>query len=543
MKLGLGSNKGFTWFHEGSVWAKGYLFDARGTYYSDAKLTTYFARVDTQEALRDKLRGANGSFAVVIHSPQLKAAAVDRLRSIPLFYTVENSELYIADDAHRLLEHVRQKSIDELSRSEFLRTGYVLGANTLVPGIKQLQAGEVMVLQNSNVLTEFYYRHLRSSDLQLSEAEHFERLESISNNVFGRLISSAQGKTLLIPLSGGYDSRYIAALLKRLGYENVICYTYGRKDSFEVVTSKKVAEMLGYPWHFIEYTPQLWENYAKSSKVEAYHHYASNLSSLPHIQDFIALEHLQKHDLLPQNAIFVPGFCGDLLGGSYVPAELYDTVSREDLLIGGITKYIYERHFNLLNAVPAKLIPRMQAHITQTLMSTQIKTVDEFISFNEAWFTEHKVAKFIVNALRPYEFFGYSWRMPLWDSELFEYWYRVPNERRRESELYNRYLLNYVFAPLDIAFEKNHSGVVKGPKMFVKKRLPKPLFTALKNTYWRFRRKAPTRDINAFTHLADLYYDELRQRGKPVPVSDNVNQPLAAWFLASLSLESTKERS
>ncbi len=56
-------------------------------------------------------------------------------------------------------------------------------------------------------------------------------------------------------LSGGLDSRTVAAnAKKRLGANDVICVSYGRKGCREAEISKRVAEALGYEWIFIEST-------------------------------------------------------------------------------------------------------------------------------------------------------------------------------------------------------------------------------------------------------------------------------------------------
>jgi asparagine synthase (glutamine-hydrolysing) len=66
----------------------------------------------------------------------------------------------------------------------------------------------------------------------------------------------------VVPLSGGLDSRIIVAMLKRLGVEDVICFTYGKKGNREAEISRQVAEALGYRWYFVEYTKEkLYDGY------------------------------------------------------------------------------------------------------------------------------------------------------------------------------------------------------------------------------------------------------------------------------------------
>ncbi|WP_269848621.1 asparagine synthase-related protein [Methanosarcina horonobensis] len=52
--------------------------------------------------------------------------------------------------------------------------------------------------------------------------------------------------------------------------------------------------------------------------------------------------------------------------------------------------------------------------------------------------SNERQAKFIINSVRVYEFFGYEWRIPLWDAELMEFFLRVPIEHRINRNLYKK---------------------------------------------------------------------------------------------------------
>ena len=67
----------------------------------------------------------NGFFSVIIETERHIFAAVDRIRSIPLFYGYINCNFYISDDARYINEKVKDEKMDELSKTEFLLTGYV----------------------------------------------------------------------------------------------------------------------------------------------------------------------------------------------------------------------------------------------------------------------------------------------------------------------------------------------------------------------------------------------------------------------------------
>ena len=84
----------------------------------------------------------------------------------------------------------------------------------------------------------------------------------------------------------------LAVLLKEVGVNNVICFTYGSYNHPEVVKSKEVAEKLGFKWLFCEYTKEKWFREYNSDVMLDFLNYSSGSSIKPHIMDFIAVKEL-----------------------------------------------------------------------------------------------------------------------------------------------------------------------------------------------------------------------------------------------------------
>ena len=262
--------------------------------------------------------------------------------------------------------------------------------------------------------------------------------DDVLQNVFQRLISYAHGRTIVVPLSGGYDSRLIVLMLKRLGYEKVIAFSYGRPGNHEAEVSKQVAESLGVRWEFVEYSNELWREWYEAPEMKEYFNMAGNLASLPHIQDWPAVWVLQKEGRIPPNSIFVPGHSADLPAGSRsksVPDIYKGPVSRERL-IGAIIGY----HYSLFDWSKKKraLFPFFEKKILEVLGDLD-QYPDQSSAF-ESWDISERQPKFIVNSLRVYEFFGYEWWIPFWDKEFMDYWCRISPEKRLNQSLYVSYV-------------------------------------------------------------------------------------------------------
>jgi asparagine synthase (glutamine-hydrolysing) len=522
MQINIDNDSGMGWHVEDDVYIKGYFY-CGDKLLKESAAAKYFSDVESFSQFRDRVTNLNGSFAVVVIRGDELFAAVDRLRSIPLFYS-STEDFSISDTGREVYSCLSESKIDKRSREEFLLAGYSIGNSTLFEGISQLQAGQMLHFSKGVRHLSFYYDHQHRHYWSNREAKYFDDLDAIFDRVFERLVESCGGRPIAVPLSGGYDSRLIAAKLKMLDVKDVICFTYGREESFEVGISKRVAEKLGYEWHFVEYTSAKWRDCFEDSEFTEY---ASNLTSLPNVQDYIAIKQLTNRQILPNNAILVPGYCGDLLGGSYVPYELligkWKALKRE-----GLTRYILRKHFgvDLCAGVETGILNRIANDLGNADFTDN---VEQFVSGNEEFFTRHKVSKYVVNAVRSIEYFGYEWRMPFWDNELVEYFYRVPVSERLDDRVYDRYLLNNVFSNFGIEWKKPTENRFK--RNF-KAHCPKMFLGAAENTYqilvrsFSSKRKA---DFNAMSHFVRACATDIGMQ--QTHVDSGIVAVHAQWFI------------
>lgn len=385
-----------------------------------------------EKEIEDFLKQLNGQFAVIIETRDKIICVLDRLRSIPLFYSITKSGFILSDDAYYLKNKFNQNP-NEKNAAEFMIAGYVTGNETLFDEIKQMRGAEFLIYhkKKNDLENFFYFRFLHGDYYKLSENELYEILDQTFINVFSRLVETTvkQGKTAVVPLSGGLDSRIIVAMLKRLGVEDVICVSYGRKGNRESVISKKIAKTLGYKWIFVEQTAQKWYECYHSEKADCYRAWAANLSSLPHMQDFLAVQELKTQKKIPENSVFIPGHTGDVLSGSHIPESYIDIskIYNKETFIKDSLKI----HYNLWKWDFAnELEPVFREKIDKAAYGLEIHDNEtcanaiEFFDFNE------RQAKFIINAVRVYEFFGYEWRIPFWDLELINFFLKVPVKYR-----------------------------------------------------------------------------------------------------------------
>ncbi|HRR40788.1 MAG TPA: asparagine synthase-related protein [Syntrophales bacterium] len=463
--LNLSQNHGFQWFSQcfekTVILVKGYIFYCDVLYREQefAKLLFQHLQCPADQhpdaQLQQLLLNINGSFSIVVQATDWLWAAVDRVRSMPLFYGFNNDNvLILSDDALWLREQVGDAEPDSLRTKEFLLTGYVTGSCTLFPRVKQLQAGEYLLYirldEKQDFSTYRYYRWLHGDYSDATEEELCAEMDLMHRRVFERLLASTKGSTIVVPLSGGYDSRLIVTMLKRLGKEDVICFSYGRPGNWESEISKSVSEKLGYPWLFVPYDRSRWRNWFASQECKRYSLKSSGLNSVAHIQDFAAVWELTRSKKIPQTAVFVPGHTGDFIAGGHLPHEWKDLRSPDFQLILFALK---KKHYNLWSLEDQQFLDEFKAVVGSLFEDVPLDTVEDAASAYEYWEWQERQAKFIVNSVRVYEWWGFEWRLPLWDNDVMEYWRHIKLRHRIGKSLYDRYVRS-IFEEWHINFEK-----------------------------------------------------------------------------------------
>ena len=371
------------------------------------------------------------------------------MRSIPLFYAVSETEILLSDNSRWVADQAGGVSLDRFSAGEFLLTGYVTGRHTLSESVSQLRAGEAIAFSNRNeealVETRRYYEFKpRPGTAKSEELSH--KLDSVAENAIQRLIRFADGRPIVVPLSGGLDSRLIALTLKRLGYKAVITFTYGKPGNSESLISEKVAEALGFEWNFIPYSEKEWQKWYSSDRMRSYIDFAGHLTSEALIQDWPAIDRLINLGIIGKDSVVVPGHTGDFLSGAHLPHELTGPLR---LLQPDLWRVICRHHYHLttfhgaaekVGLTPETLRSELLKRFRTVLGIDSPQTESEPLELYNCWEWQERQAKFIINSVRAYEFFGLSWWLPWWDTEFLAFWEKIPLEFLKGRQLYRGYV-------------------------------------------------------------------------------------------------------
>lgn len=422
-----------------SVHVTGWAF-ADNMFLQGSSLSRYIGnKINSSHLFSDILHDLNGNFAVVVEETDGIHIGVDAVRSIPLFYRQDRDTLYVSDDI-RLIQRDND-TINPDSLIEFATAGYVTGPHTLFYEISGLQSGECVLwpATDESLQVQRYYKYICTYDEDSSVEDLCEMFDEVVVNAFKRIIETLEGRQVVVPLSGGLDSRLIASMLKRLGYDNVVCLSYGIPGNHESMQSQKAAEKLEFRWAQVPYSANMLKAMINSDEMPDYKTFAANHVSLPHIDDWPAVNMLCRHAEFNDDMVFMPGHTGDFICGSHLK-YVFNPATHEDPY--DFNEAMIKKHYSLWENLITKDHIRnvVEQRLDEALEKFPRNTHNDLASMYEYWEWQERQAKYIINSIRVYDFFGFSWRIPLWDRGIMDFWKRIPISLKMNSYLYRSYL-------------------------------------------------------------------------------------------------------
>lgn len=477
-EIRLSHHNGFAWYDNGTVFVKGFLFDASGCLLLGDELVGFFAACTTSELLLERLKKANGMFSVLIKKDHQLWVAVDRLRCFPIFYRKKDGVVRIGDDVDALFDEEESKACNPEARRMFAASGYTLGGETLVDDVCQIQAGEMMLFAENKREQQFYFQFAAPvRPLPYEQAK--QELQVLLQRVGKRLVQALNGRPVAVPLSGGLDSRLIVYLLHKNDYRNVVCFSYGKKEhNSEWQRSEQVAKHYGYPWVFVDYENVDVTNLLSDAHFLSYCRYASQYCSKFYFSEYFAARFLQENGLANADTVFVPGHSGDMIAGSHLRPHM-----RKYKSVNQIADDLVYTHFNLIETKGADR-RLFRKRLIRQLHEMRNEKMDSY-ALLESWDVRERQSKYIVNSCKLWEFMGNPYLLSLWDAELTDFFAALPFEYRICKKLYEDVLWE-LFEAEGVLFEEDKkmtlpSGKMADMKLWVKRHLPflrpqKPLF-------------------------------------------------------------------
>lgn len=384
--------------------------------------------------IRCLLKNIQGSYIINIFKDEiLKIIISDETSSID-FLLIDN------------LQNQKTKILSD-SKSELLCFGYCLNEKIIGSNAKRITPNSIAIKYSKNWKVKNFFNIFYSYNSVKFSSKTLHNILKFQLSEFLKKIGNRQ---VVVPLSGGYDSRLILVLLYELKVENVICYTYGSEKHEEVQISENVAKTLGYYWKFIKYDSFKISSFIKSDEYSKFifsHNYA-----IPHIQDFYAVKELMKDSMVENDAIFLPGHSADFVAGSHIPIlkknKIYTKLDLKFRILydHGINNYRKAFYFIFKNFLNTK--------------KRQFK-YDEFINEYEYWDYYNRQISYITKSCKVYQHFGFEYYMIFWNNSIANYFLSLRLTERTNRERYCNFVNNlskkYSIEPLPIKIKNKEN--------------------------------------------------------------------------------------
>ncbi len=204
----------------------------------------------------------NGMFAIAIWDTEKKELFVarDRLGVKPLYYSqTADGVLIFASEIRSILDSgLVARKLNREALNEYLMYQSVYAPETLVDGVKQLPAGEYMMVSGSRVSRKTYWRldeSTISEDVCSVENVRTRIRELMLKSVERRLVSDVR---LGAFLSGGIDSSAVVGLMAEISDQPVETFsvTFGERDFDESRYSDLIAKKFNTRHTRIDLTAQ-----------------------------------------------------------------------------------------------------------------------------------------------------------------------------------------------------------------------------------------------------------------------------------------------
>ena len=394
------------------------------------------------------LDALDGHFALVADTPRWQVAAVDPVRSYPLIWARDGDSIHVDHDGPRMAQRLGlgPNDVDRAMATAVALAGYTIGNATLYPQVRQLGPGEYLIVANGQDRIGRYHRWAPWQPSDATPNDLVPALSQLNERIIEKLVASADGRPILVPLSAGLDSRFVASGLAQAGYRNVQCFAFGLAGNREAEMSRAIAKRLGFTWHFVPYTPAIVGAAFENDDHARYVAYSDSLTGMHFPQEYVALTTLRTQGDLSPDAIVVNGQAGDFIAGNHVPTVLQEPAydagreARRDRIIDALLAKHY-KHWRVL-LTPDRL------DTVRRLLTDEIAAIGDLPSSADGdhGIYEHcefqdRQSKYVLNGQRIYEYLGLDWRLPLWDRAYMDFWEKAPLAAKRDETLYRDVLL------------------------------------------------------------------------------------------------------
>ena len=384
-----------------------------------------------------RFRSIEGNWAAVLVDDHSLTLVSDVVRSHALLYARVGSKWVVTDSTKKLRRYFPHWELDTQSAKVFEIMGFALNERTLVRGVSATEAASLVRLPLDGDTAEITFWGVPLyADEGIADPEVFSRSYTAAlDAAFTSLLEQTGDRQLVVPLSGGLDSRLIATWLKKLDAPNVLAFTYGREGSAEASIAQTIADSLDIEFVFVPMDVHNVKAKWFAEGADGFREDTWKASALPHIQDWYALTWLKDNELVADDAVFLPG---------HTPVGMmHNTELLEGTPDGSAVAEALLNHHTLNPAEKPKLEKSAEFRRAIKRAFEQVPAGRRRVQNTVEWFNcRERQAKYINNSMGAYEHFGWSWALPLFWPDPLQTWLSGAEELTAERKWYRDFVDN-----------------------------------------------------------------------------------------------------
>ena len=385
---------------------------------------------ETIQGVHSVLSECTGMYTIITEVRKGICISTDVINAYPVCYYIGEKVCYISDNNKYILEKVKERTINETSYQEYKHATYVSGGNTLIEGVRQTEGGKTIAIGDGGEVSE------RREDIDFAGniSREPSDIADVAITSVERLAKYAAGRSIWLAMSGGYDSRILAVMLKRIGYSDINTYTYGLGGNIEVGKSKHTARKLGLNWEFVKHTPEIWQDLYDSSVRREMDDRHWIRTSLP-IADWPAVHQLRRQEKMGENAVIVTGHGGGFLAGVIFPDKMYsEDYVRHSQVVDAIMRQNYNKN-NISKNAKEKIKRRLSSNLNFDGGSGALA-----VSYLDRWNLSERQTKHVTSCLQTFEPYNVSYWLPYFDEEYVRFWSNTNTDQRINKKIYKEFI-------------------------------------------------------------------------------------------------------
>ncbi len=391
----------------------------------------------------DTLDRFNGRFvAAMWHKKKKEMTLVnDRFGFCPLYYRTapgwcgfgSQYKAFLADRGFR-------RDVDVSALGDFLSLGYSTGERTLFKQVRLLPPASVATLRpggGPSIRRYWDYSFHSDADPVQTEPQYEEGFFSHLETALKR--QTAGSGRVLVPVSGGYDSRILSGMLSRAkGRDGVVALSYGHDHALDVVYGRKIARKCGLKHYNVPIAPDYLSRFAERF-----------VWMLEGTVNCLNAHMLTTFDVIESEDIdsVMTGFFGDIVAGS--GTWIYSL----GVLEGRPDEEVFERqygvHCDIMNAedIVRYVRPEYQEETKSSARKAlwsryrNCKTKNQY--FRSRYYSMHERQRRYTN-FNLYVFDHKNVIAPFVDNEFVDYILHIPANLLINQKLYSNVMVKYM---------------------------------------------------------------------------------------------------